>query len=144
MNMSKFWSAIGLIVGVFLLGGCAAGPYHTIPYDVQQDNERNLKVVILDKELDNQFGSKRIVILTKKTDLTEDQRLKVYCEIRNMKEKLLRLQIQTVFRDEQGFQIGDDTNWELVLVPGNATYAYTTTAFSTKAKDYTIRIRKAQ
>lgn len=144
MNMSKFWLASRLIVVVFLLGGCAAGPYHTIPYNVQQDNERNLKVVILDKQLDNQFGSKRITVLTNKTDWTEDQRLKVYCEIRNMKDELLRLQIQTVFRDEQGFQIGDDTNWELVLVPGYTTYAYKTTAFSPKAKDYTIRIRKAR
>lgn len=142
--MSKFLLVSGLIVGVFLLGGCAAGPYHTIPQDVQVDKERNLKVVVLDKQLDNQFASKRIVILTQKTDWTEDQRLKVYCEIRNMKDDLLRLQIQTVFRDEQGFQIGDDTNWELILIAGYTTYAYTTTAFSPKAKDYTIRIRKAR
>lgn len=142
--MSNLWFALSFVVGIFLLSGCAAGPYHTIPYDVQQDKERNLKVVVLDKDLDSQFSSKRIVVLTKKTEWTEDQRLKVYCEIRNMKDEVLRLQIQTVFRDEQGLQIGDDTNWELVLVPGYATYAYKTVAFNTKAKDYTIRIRKAQ
>ena len=142
--MSKSWSVVKCVIGVFLLSGCAAGPYHTVPYDVQQDKERNLKVVVLDKELDNQFASKRIVVLTKETGWTEDQRLKVYCEIRNMKDETLRLQVQTVFRDEQGLQIGDDTNWELILVPGYVTYAYSTTAFSTKAKDYTIRIRKAQ
>lgn len=142
--MSKSWLVVKLVVGIFILNGCAAGPYHTVPYDVQQDKERNLKVVVLDKELDNQFASKRIVVLTKKTEWTEDQRLKVYCEIRNMKDEMLRLQIQTIFRDEQGSQIGDDTNWELVLVPGYTTYAYKTTAFNPKAKDYTIRIRKAQ
>ena len=142
--MSKFWLVANLVAGVFLLNGCAAGPYQTIPYDVQQDKERNLKVVVLDKELDNQFAKKRIVILTKETEWTEDQRLKVYCEIRNMKDEMLRLQIQTVFRDEKGLQIGEDTNCELILIPGYATYAYETTAFNTMAKDYTIRIRKAQ
>ncbi len=142
--MRKLWFIFNFVVGIFILSGCAAGPYHNIPYDVKQDKERNLKVVVLDKDLDNQFSSKRIVILTQKTELTEDKRMKVYCEIRNMKDQMLRLQIQTVFRDDQGFQIGDDTNWELILVPGYSTYAYKTAAFSPKAKDYTIRIRKAK
>ena len=142
--MSKPSSIFFLAVGILILNGCAAGPYHAIPYSVNQDKERNLKVVILDKDLDDQFSQKRVVILAQKTDLTDDNRLKVYCEIRNMKKELLRLQVQTVFRDDKGFQIGDDTNWELVLIPHYATYAYKTTAFNTKAKDYTIRIRKAQ
>jgi len=142
--MLKLSSIFALVVGIFILNGCAAGPYQTIPYSVNQDKERNLKVVILDKDLDNQFSQKRVVILAQKTDLTDDNRLKVYCEIRNMKKDLLRLQVQTVFRDDKGFQIGDDTNWELILIPGYNTYAYQTTAFNSKAKDYTIRIRKAQ
>ena len=142
--MSKFLFVSNFIVVILLLNGCAAGPYHTIPYDLKQDKERSLKVVVLDKDLDNQFSSKRIVILNQRTEWTEDGRLKAYCEIRNMKNELLRLQIQTVFRDEQGFQVGDDTNWELILIPGYVTYAYKTVAFNPKAKDYTIRIRKAQ
>ncbi len=143
-NMSKFRFSFNFVVVIFLLSGCAAGPYHTIPYDLKQDKERNIKVVVLDKDLDKQFSSKRIVILKQGTEWTEDKRLKVYCEIRNMKKEMLRLQIQTVFRDEQSLQIGDDTNWELVLIPGYVTYAYKTAAFNPKAKDYTIRIRKAQ
>ena len=137
-------SSILIVVGVVLLSGCAAGPYRSIPYNVQEDKERNLKVVVLDKDLDNQFSSKRIVVLAQKTDWTEDGRLKVYCEIRNMKKELLRVQIQTIFRDDKGFQIGDDTNWELILIPQYSTYAYKMTAYSAKAKDYTIRIRSAQ
>ena len=142
--MSKPSSIFFLVVGILILNGCAAGPYHAIPYSVNQDKERNLKVVILDKDLDDQFSQKRVVILAQKTDLTDDNRLKVYCEIRNMKKELLRLQVQTVFRDDRGFQIGDDTNWELILIPQYSTYAYKTTAFNSKAMDYTIRIRKAQ
>ena len=142
--MLKPSSIFFLAIGLSILTGCAAGPYHSIPYSVNQDKERNLKVVILDKDLDNQFSQKRVVILGQKTDLTDDNRLKVYCEIRNMKRELLRLQVQTVFRDDKGFQIGDDTNWELILIPQYSTYAYKTTAFNSNAKDYTIRIRKAQ
>lgn len=142
--MLKIYFILLLMAGICFMNGCAAGPYRSIPYDVKQDKERNLKVVILDKELDNQFSSKRVVILSQKTDLTEDGRLKVYCEIRNMKKELLRLQVQTIFRDEKGVQIGDDTNWELILIPQYSTHAYKMTAYSTKAKDYTIRIRSAQ
>ena len=142
--MPKFYSIFFFFVVTSIFYGCAAGPYRSIPYNINEDKERTLKVVVLDKDLDNQFASKRIVILTQKTDLTEDNRLKVYCEIRNMKKDMLRLQLQTIFRDDKGFQIGDDTNWELILIPQYSTYAYKTTAFSTKAKDYTVRIRKAQ
>lgn len=142
--MSKSACIFTFMVGIFLLNGCAAGPYQSVSYDTREDKERSQKVVILDKDLDNQFSSQRVTILAKNTELTEDGRLRVYCEIRNMKKDLLRLQIQTVFRDEKGFQIGDDTNWELVLVSGFSTYAYKTTALNPKAKDYTIRIRKAQ
>ncbi len=142
--MSRFNFRLPLIVGVFIFYGCAAGPYHVIPYNVNQDKERNMKIVVLDKDLDNQFSKKRVVILATETDLTEDGRLKVYCEIRNMKKELLRLQVQTAFRDNEGFQIGDDTNWELILIPQFSTYAYKATAFNSNAKDYTIRIRKAQ
>jgi len=66
------------------------------------------------------------------------------CEIRNMKKNLLRLQVQTVFKDENDFSIEMDTNWELVLIPEFSTYAYTTTALNNKAKKYTIRIKLAQ
>jgi len=142
--MSKFLSILFILAGTTILNGCAAGPYKAVPYNTLEDKERNEKVVALDKDLENQFSSKRIVILAQKTGLTEDGRLKVYCEIRNMKNELLRLQVQTVFRDDKGFQIGDDTNWELILIPQYSTYAYKMTAFNSKAKDYTIRIKKAQ
>lgn len=129
---------------IALLQGCAAGPYKPIRYDVGQDLERQSNVVILDKELDNQFAKKRVVILGERGSLTEDGRLKVLCEIRNMKKDTLRVQIQTVFKDGDNFSIEQDTPWELVLIPGFATTTYTTTALNVKAKKYTIRIREAK
>jgi len=98
----------------------------------------------MDKELDNQFAKKRVVILGERADFTEDGRLKVLCEIRNMKKGLLRIQIQTVFKDAGDFSIEQDTPWELVLIPSFGTYTYTTTALNIKAKKYTIRIREAK
>ncbi|MCG2717403.1 MAG: hypothetical protein L6408_01030 [Nanoarchaeota archaeon] len=133
-----------LVLITFLFSGCAAGPYKAIRYDTNQDLERQSNVVIIDKRLSNQFSTKRAVILGEKTEWTQDNRLKVFCEIRNMKKDLLRLQIQTVFKDEGNFSIEQDTNWELVLIPGFSTYTYSTTALSNEAKRYTIRIKYAQ
>jgi hypothetical protein len=124
--------------------GCAAGPYKPVHYDVKQDLERLSNVVVLDKELDNQFADRRITIVGEKSSLTEDGRIKVLCEIRNMKQSLLRLQVQTVFKDESDFSIEQDTPWELVLIPGFSTQTYSTTALNVKAKKYTIRIREAR
>lgn len=133
-----------LILSFFMFSGCAAGPYRAVRVDTDKDKERESNVVILDKRIVNQFATKRVVILGEKSDFTEDNRLKVICEIRNMKNDLLRLQIQTVFKDENNFSIEQDTNWELVLISGFSTYAYSTTALSEKAKNYTIRIKEAK
>lgn len=133
-----------LVVGLFTCYGCAAGPYKVVRYDTDKDLERESSVVILDKNLSNQFSNKRVVIVGEKTELTDDNRLKVFCEIKNMKKDLLKLQVQTVFKDDGNFSISSDTNWELVLIPSFSTYTYTTTALNDKAKNYTIRIKNAQ
>lgn len=142
MKLINFFTII--LLASFLFSGCAAGPYRAVRVDTGKDKERESNVVILDKRLVNQFATKRVVILGENSSLTEDNRLKVVCEIRNMKNDLLRLQIQTVFKDESNFSIEQDTNWELVLIPGFSTYTYSTTALSEKAKNYSIRIKEAK
>ncbi|MDP8212243.1 MAG: hypothetical protein P9X22_02995 [Candidatus Zapsychrus exili] len=128
----------------FLIVGCAAGPYKATRYDSGQDLERLQNVVILDKRLSNQFATKRIAIMGEKSELTQDNRLKVFCEIRNMKNDTLKLQVQTAFKDEGNFSVEQDTNWELILIPGFSTFTYITTALNEKAKKYTIRIKEAK
>lgn len=139
-----FNKIIILLVVVLALSGCAAGPYKAVRYDTSKDLERQSNVVIMDKRLSNQFSKKRVAIVGEKSEWTLDNRLKVYCEIKNMKKDVLRLQVQTVFKDQNNFSIESDTNWELILVPGFSTYAYTTTALNDKAKKYTIRIKLAR
>jgi len=133
-----------LSVVVLVLNGCAAGPYKAVKYDTSKDIERQSNVVIIDKSLSNQFAKKRVTIVGEKSEWTSDNRLKVYCEIRNMKKDVLRLQVQTVFKDQDNFSIESDTNWELILIPEFSTYVYTTTALNDKAKKYTIRIKLAK
>lgn len=139
-----FNKIIILSVVVLVLTGCAAGPYKATRYDTSKDLERQSNVVIMDKRLSNQFSKKRVAIVGEKSEWTPDNRLKVYCEIKNMKKDVLRLQVQTVFKNLNNFSIESDTNWELILVPGFSTYTYTTTALSDKAKKYTIRIKLAE
>ena len=127
-----------------VLSGCAAGPYKAVKYNASKDIERQSNVVIIDKSLSNQFAKKRVTIVGEKSEWTSDNRLKVYCEIRNMKKDVLRLQVQTVFKDQDNFSIESDTNWELILIPEFSTYVYTTTALNDTAKKYTIRIKLAK
>ena len=142
--MKRFNLLVILAVITVIVSGCAAGPYKATRYKESEDIERQSNVVIMDKTLSNQFSGKRVVIVGEKSEWTSDNRLKVYCEIRNMKKKLLRLQVQTVFKDENDFSIEMDTNWELVLIPEFSTYVYTTAALNDKAKKYTIRVKLAQ
>jgi len=139
-----FNKVIILSVTVLVLSGCAAGPYKAVKYNASKDIERQSNVVIIDKSLSNQFAKKRVTIVGEKSEWTSDNRLKVYCEIRNMKKDVLRLQVQTVFKDQDNFSIESDTNWELILIPEFSTYVYTTTALNDTAKKYTIRIKLAK
>ncbi len=56
----------------------------------------------------------------------------------------LRVQIQTIFKDKDGYPTGDETNWELILIPHNAYYYYEAKAMNTKGQKHVSRCRYAE
>ena len=53
------------------------------------------------------------------------------------------MQINCVFKDEQGFSLGDETPFVNLILTENAQEDVRFTSLTPKAKDFTIRIRQA-
>ena len=73
-----------------------------------------------------------------------DGRLEVVANVKNRSAQRLRIQINCVFKDDQGFATGDETPFQNVVLAENSTEAVRFTAMNTAAKKYTIRVRQAR
>jgi hypothetical protein len=133
----------GCVLGLFAAAvccGCTTVPSKGIPAERQSDlYEKTGDFVILDKEL-----VKQLYVVESSRDRTPDGRLIVRVKVLNKSPKLLRVQMQTVFKDERGEPTGDQTNWELILIPSNAYDYYEAKAMNGRAQDAVTRCRLAK
>ena len=73
-----------------------------------------------------------------------DGRLQVTANIRNREARRLQVQINCVFKDDQGFPTeGEETPFRTLILSENAQEPVQFTALNNHAKRYTIRIREA-
>lgn len=120
--------------------GCTTVPSKGIPAQKASDlYEKTGDFVILDKKL-----VKQLYFVESSRDRTPDGRLIVRVKVLNKSAKLLRVQMQTVFKDERGEPTGDQTNWELILIPSNAYDYYEAKAMNERAQDAVTRCRLAK
>ncbi|MBI4028395.1 MAG: YcfL family protein [Verrucomicrobia bacterium] len=123
---------------VLLCFGCAGeGPY--VPAQRQPSPELENTAVILDESL-----ADRIAVDSQNAEHTAQGKLKGMANVRNRTNQDLSIQVQTVFRDDNGFSIGDDTAWETVILTANETRTISATSTSKKAERYTIRVRETR
>src|SRR2546423_1592086 len=73
-----------------------------------------------------------------------DGRLEVVANVKNRENRRLQVQINCVFKDEQGFSTGDETPFQTLILAENSTEAVRFTAMNTAAKKYTVRVRQAR
>ncbi len=73
-----------------------------------------------------------------------DGRLEVVANLKNRENRRIQIQVNCVFKDEQGFSTGDETPFQNVILSENATEAVRFTAMNTLAKKYTVRVRQAR
>ena len=73
-----------------------------------------------------------------------DGRLQVRANILNLVNKRVDLQINCLFKDEQGFSTGDETPFQTLILDETAQETITFTSLNTKAKNYTVRVRLAR
>jgi hypothetical protein len=72
-----------------------------------------------------------------------DGRLEVVANIRNRENRRIQVQINCVFKDEQGFPL-NETSFETLILTENAMEGIKFTSLDSKAKAYTIRVRQAR
>jgi uncharacterized protein YcfL len=73
-----------------------------------------------------------------------DGRLEVVANVKNRESRRLQVQIDCVFKDDQGFSTNDETPFQTLILAENSTEAVHFTAMNTLAKKYTIRVRQAR
>jgi uncharacterized protein YcfL len=125
--------------GLMLLVGCATpGPF--TPQDTTRYTIENTeKFVLLDKP------TQVSVTCTGLQERTlADGRLEVVANVKNREARRIEVQINAVFKDDQGFSTGDETPFQTLILAENSTEAVRFTAMNTLAKKYTIRVRQAR
>lgn len=140
MNTKPFSLLAVVAAGLFLLNGCATepGPYtaqDTTKYTV----ENTEKFVLLDKPTQNSITCTGL-----QERILEDGRVEVVANIKNREARRLQVQVNCVFKDEQGFSTGDETPFQTLILAENSTEAVRFTAMNTLAKKYTIRVRQSR
>lgn len=71
-----------------------------------------------------------------------DGRMEVVANVKNRENRPVEVQINCVFKNEQGFPTGDESPFQTVVLSGNKTEAVRFTALNSAAKKYTIRVRQ--
>jgi len=125
-----------LLVLTLFTFGCSSGEGPYEPAERQPGPELEFTTVILDEEL-----KELIAVDDQDSERTKQGRLKTMSNVRNRTNQDLTVQVQTVFRDESGFSIGDDTSWDTIVLTANETRTISATSTSKKAERFTVRVR---
>lgn len=132
-----------LLAGALSLGlsaGCLTKPGPFAPLDTTKftlDNTERL--VLLDQR--TQYS---VTCTGLQERLLADGRLEVVANVKNRERRRVQVQLNCVFKDEQGFSTGDETPYQTVILDENATEAVRFTAMNPLARKYTVRVRQAR
>lgn len=134
---------VALLLSLLALGvtaGCVTEPGPFAPLDTTKFTLENTeKFVLLDKPAQNSVTCTGLQNLW-----TADGRLEVVANVKNRESRRIQVQVNCVFKDEQGFSTGDETPWQTLILSENATEAVRFTAMNAQAKKYTVRVRQAR
>jgi hypothetical protein len=126
------------VVVLALGGGCVArtGPFP--PLDTTKYTLENTeRFVVLD-----QPAQHAVTCTGLQQKWLNDGRLEVVANVKNRESKPIEVQVNCVFKDEQGFSTGDETPFQTVVLAENSTEAVRFTAMNKLAKTYTVRVRQ--
>ena len=123
-----------------LSAGCVSEPGPFAPLDTTKFTLENTdRFVLLDKPAQYSVTC---------TGLQErplaDGRLEIVANVKNREARRIQVQINCVFKDDQGFSTGDETPWQTLILSENSTEAVRFTAMNTLARKYTVRVRQAR
>jgi len=138
----KSFAPLLLTIALATLAGCKTpkdtGAYP--PLNTTINNlESNAKFVLMDKGAQQSITSPGL-----QERILPDGRLEVVAQVRNRENRRIQVQIDCVFKDEQGFPVNDESPFQNLMLTENATEAVKFTSFNNQAKSYTIRVRQAR
>ena len=128
------------IAALALVAGCATEPGPFAPLDTTKFTLSSTeRFVLLDKPAQNSVTC---------TGLYErplaDGRLEVVANVKNRESRRIQVQINCVFKDEQGGPTGDETPWQTLILSENSTEAVRFTAMNLLGRKYTVSVRQAR
>lgn len=127
-------------VALALAAGCASQPGPFAPLGTTKFTLENTeKFVLLD-----QPAQRSVTCTGFAEQLLADGRLEVVANVKNNENRRIQVQVNCVFKNEQGVATGDETPFETLILSENATEAVRFVAMNTNAKRYTVRIRQAR
>lgn len=126
--------------GLAFYSGCATEPGPFTPQDTTKYTVENTeKFVLLDKPTQTSVTCTGL-----QERVLADGRLEVVANVKNRENRRIQVQINCVFKDDQGFSTGDETPFQTLILAENSTEAVRFTAMNVAAKKYTIRVRQAR
>jgi uncharacterized protein YcfL len=140
MKTKTLFSVLTLAAGLLGLAGCATQPGPLPPQDTTKYTlESTEKFVLMDEPT-----QVSVTCTGLQERVLADGRIEVVANVKNREDRRIQVQIQCVFKDEQGFSTNDETPWQTLILTENSTEAVKFTAMNTAAKRYTIRVRQAR
>jgi hypothetical protein len=140
LSLSKWPAFLAATAALAFGAGCVSEPGPYAPLDTTKFTLENTdRFVLLDKPAQYSVTC---------TGLQErplaDGRLEVVANVKNREARRIQVQINCVFKDDQGFSTGDETPWQTLILSENSTEAVRFTAMNTLARKYTVRVRQAR
>lgn len=124
---------------VVFLGGCHTGGAYE-PRNTQRYNLEDSEPFVAMSS-----GVQRSVTCTGIQERRRDDgRLELVANLRNREERRIQIQVSCVFKDGNGFPIGDETPWENVILTERAQEGIRFVSMNNKAVKYTVRAREAR
>ena len=143
MNTKPALSPVSMLIcaaAIWLFAGCVAQPGPFAPLDTTKYTLENTdRFVLMD-----QPAQYSVTCTGLQDRWLGDGRLEVVANVKNREGRRIQVQINCVFKDEQGFATGDETPWQTLILTENATEAVRFTAMNPSAKKYTVRVRQAR
>lgn len=137
MTTKTLFTLATTLAGLALFAGCTSAPGPLAPQDSTKYTLENTE----NFELLGAATPTAIACTGLQPRALPDGRLEVVATVKNRGAQPLKVSINCVFKDEQGFSTGDETPLQTLTFGANATEAVRFTAKDTLAKKYTIRAR---
>jgi hypothetical protein len=139
--MKHQWKPLFLLaLAAAFFAGCQTTPGSDEPLDTTKFTiESTNKFVLLD-----QAAQGSITCTGLQERILPDGRLEVVANVKNRENHRIKVQVNCVFKDEQGTSTGDETSVRNLALGENVTEAVKFTSANNLARKYTIQVRETR